>query len=314
LKLDTDFKADSSFGLRLGFFKTSLNALQGELRTRVEFGLVNSLSFELYQPADFRGRFFVSPTIGVRRETQDVFQGSDQVAKLLGTSYGGGLDAGVSLGPLGEIRAGVVRERHRIETDIFTSPARSATEDVAGGSVRVVLDQLDSVSFPRNGWLARAEVFRAGKAAGADWVYGKVRIAGLFAKSFGQTSIVPGVNFDSRLGPDARPYFDLATEGGFLNLSGLKPGQLRGQYGGAARIVAYQRLARFNSLIGTGIYAGASVEAGNTWQDRVALSDLRFAGSVFVSADTLVGPLYLGYGLAKGGHGSAYLALGFPVN
>ena len=314
LKLDTDFAADSSFGLRLGFYKTALNALEGELRTKVEVGLNNSILFEFYQPTDFLGRFFVSPTVQVGREPQDVFRGDNQVAKLLTTSFSGSLDAGISLGELGEIRIGGFREQDHIETDIFTSPPADATENVAGGRFRVILDQLDSVSFPRDGWFASTEVVLAGKALGADWEYGKVDGRGLFATSFGQTTLVPSVNFDARIGPDARPYFDQATEGGFLRLSGLKPGQLRGQYGGVARIVAYHRLAKFNSLIGTGIYAGGSLETGNTWQDSVTLSKLRFAGSVFLSADTLIGPLYLGYGLADGGHGSAYLALGFPVN
>jgi NTE family protein len=265
LKLDTDFAGDSSFGLRLGFYKTSLNALQAELRTKVEVGLKNSLLFEFYQPTDFRGRFFVSPTVEIGRETQDVFQGDNQSAKLLETSYGGALDAGISLGHLGEIRVGGFRTQSHIETDIFTGAPREATENVAGGEFRVILDQLDSVSFPRDGWFARSDVLLAGKALGATREYGKIAASGLFATSFRNTTIVPSVKFDARIGPDARPYFDLATEGGFLNLSGLHPGQLRGQYGGIARIVAYQRLARFNSIVGTGIYAGGSIETGNTW-------------------------------------------------
>jgi len=314
LKLDTDFAGDSSFGLRLGFYKTSLNALQAELRTRVEVGLKNSLLFEFYQPTDFQGRFFVSPTVQIGRETQDVFQGDNQTAKLLETSYGGAIDAGVSLGHLGEIRIGAFRTQSHIETDIFTSAPRETTENVAGGEFHAVLDQLDSVSFPRDGWFARTDVLLAGKALGATWEYGKIDATGLFATSFLNTTIVPSVKIDARLGPDARPYFDLATLGGFLNLSGLHPGQLRGQYGGVARVVAYQRLARFNSIIGTGIYGGGSIETGNTWNDSVTFEKLRFAGSVFLSADTLIGPLYVGYGLADGGHGTAYLSLGFPVN
>jgi NTE family protein len=314
LKLDTDFAGDSSFGLRLGFYKTSLNALQGELRTKVEVGLKNNLLLEYYQPTDFRGRFFVSPTASIGRETVDVFQGDNQTARLLETSYGGGIDVGISLGELGEIRVGGFREQKHIETDIFTGNPLESTENVAGGAFHAVLDQLDSVSFPRDGWFARTDVLLAGKALGATWEYGTISGAGLFATSFGQTTLVPSVTFDSRIGPDTRPYFDQATEGGFLRLSGLRPGQLRGQYGGVARIVAYQRLAKFNSIIGTGVYAGGSVETGNTWQDSVTFQKLRFAGSVFLSADTLIGPLYLGYGLADGGHGTAYLSLGFPVN
>jgi len=314
ITLDTDFQADSSFGLRLGFYKTSLNALQGELRTKIQVGVQNSIGVEFYQPTDFRGRFFLSPAIAVVRNPQDVFDGDNQIARIVETKYGGALDAGISLGRFGEIRAGVVREQHHLETDIFTAAPRTATEDVAGGEFHAIFDQLDSVTFPRDGWAAATDLLMAGNAWGGNWKYNKLKVAGLFARSFGQTTIVPGVRIDSRVGSDPRPYFDQATAGGFLNLSGLKPGELRGQFGGVARIVVFQRLAKFNSLIGTGIYGGGSVETGNTWNDSVTLSNLRFAGSLFISADTLIGPLYLGYGLADGGHGTAYLSLGFPVN
>ncbi len=39
-------------------------------------------------------------------------------------------------------------------------------------------------------------------------------------------------------------------------------------------------------------------------------SSLIFAGSLFVGAETYLGPLYLAYGRAEGGHQSLYLYLG----
>ena len=71
---------------------------------------------------------------------------------------------------------------------------------------------------------------------------------------------------------------------------------------------------RFNSLIGSGIYAGGSIETGNVWNDSVSLSRLRLAGSAFVAADTLIGPLFFGYGLADRGNHTFYLSLGLPLN
>ncbi len=67
-------------------------------------------------------------------------------------------------------------------------------------------------------------------------------------------------------------------------------------------------------FIGGNIFAGGSAEAGNTWQQRAAVSggDLVTAGSVFVAADTFLGPFYLAYGRASGGASSFYLYLGRP--
>ena len=61
-------------------------------------------------------------------------------------------------------------------------------------------------------------------------------------------------------------------------------------------------------------YVGGSIEYGNAWQDS---SDIGFNsgvlnGSVFLGADTPIGPLYLGVGFAEGGSGTAFLHLG-PV-
>jgi len=54
------------------------------------------------------------------------------------------------------------------------------------------------------------------------------------------------------------------------------------------------------------------VEWGGFWQRRedVSLDGMQTAGSVFVGADTFLGPVFLGYGRAQGGHDSFYLTFG----
>ena len=101
--------------------------------------------------------------------------------------------------------------------------------------------------------------------------------------------------------------------GGFLNLSGLRNGQLTGSYLGFGRAVYYYRIARV-PFIGGNVFAGGSVEAGNTWlqRDTIGAGDLVKAGSVFVAADTFLGPFYLAYGRASGGASSFYIYLGRP--
>ena len=71
LKLDTDFEANSWFGLRLGFYNTRLNARRGELRTRMEVGHRNGMNVGADQLTGFSGRFFVAPTVGFLRAPID---------------------------------------------------------------------------------------------------------------------------------------------------------------------------------------------------------------------------------------------------
>ena len=65
-------------------------------------------------------------------------------------------------------------------------------------------------------------------------------------------------------------------------------------------------------LFNTSIYLGASLEAGNVWQrsNDISLSNTLVAGSVFILFDTVIGPLYLAYGVAEGNRQSGYLFLG----
>jgi NTE family protein len=85
------------------------------------------------------------------------------------------------------------------------------------------------------------------------------------------------------------------------------------QHTGVARLIYYYRLA------GTGLgefhmplYAGFSLEAGNAWATRGDISGrtLIYAGSLLVGAETYLGPIYLAYGQAEGGHRSLYLFVG----
>jgi NTE family protein len=314
LKLDTDFSTNSSFGLRLGLYLTRMNALRGELRVKTEVGRNNGILFEFYQPTDFGGRFFVSPSLEWARSPYDLYLADTNVARLRKDVFGGGVDIGLSLGSVGEIRLGALRAQTNYKTVIFTGEPQEGSEQTAALRLKVVLDQLDSVTFPRSGWSARAELFRAFDSAGGDERYGKFLASGLVAKSFGELTVSPYVSADIRTGPDVRPVSDSATLGGFLRLSGLAPGQLYADNAFLARVVAYQRLAHMNSLLGTGIYAGASIETGQAWTSGLTLSDLRLAGSLFLAADTSLGPLYVAFGLADRGFHSFYLALGLPLN
>jgi NTE family protein len=106
------------------------------------------------------------------------------------------------------------------------------------------------------------------------------------------------------------PFYDQFTLGGFLNLSGYAHNQLRGSSYGLAEAIFYYRLSSGGAII-QATYLGASAEAGTVWaqgQPR-SLGDLRGAGSVFLSAETLLGPFYFAYGYGGSKHTSFYLFL-----
>jgi NTE family protein len=105
------------------------------------------------------------------------------------------------------------------------------------------------------------------------------------------------------------PLNRLFTMGGFLDLSGLSHNQLAGPY--ATRIGAsYYR--RIGNLALFPAYAGVSLELGNVWATRSEISakSAILGGSLWVGAQTPVGPVYVGYGHAEGGASAFYVYLG----
>ena len=99
--------------------------------------------------------------------------------------------------------------------------------------------------------------------------------------------------------------------GGFTRLSGLAPDQLSGRHSALASLALYRRL---NDISFLPAYAGLTLETGNTWNLRreIGVDDLRYSGSLFVGAETPLGPVYFAVGYSDGGEGAVYFYLGNP--
>ena len=114
---------------------------------------------------------------------------------------------------------------------------------------------------------------------------------------------------------DAPPVLRPELDGRLL--AALRPGDreaLRPVRAAPARGSRY-RLSKLPSLIGSGVFVGATLEAGNVWHRTTDIkpSSLIWAGSLYGVADTILGPLYLGWGLAEQGNSSFFLSLGLPM-
>jgi NTE family protein len=79
-----------------------------------------------------------------------------------------------------------------------------------------------------------------------------------------------------------------------------------------ARTVVYRRLFGSNLAgISTHVYGGLSFEAGEAWIEGDSVTGNRaWSGSLFVGADTMIGPLYVGYGRGDGDRSRWYLNIG----
>jgi NTE family protein len=175
---------------------------------------------------------------------------------------------------------------------------------------RLFLDTLDNVYFPRSGNKGKFELITARKGLGSDSEYEQVLFSYMKPVTSGRHTLVGAFSFNTTLDDNAPPE-SLFRTGGFLHLSGYGPNQLSGQHAGLASVAYYRRISDMKLLPA---YLGGSIEYGNAWQDSsdIALDNGIFNGSLFLGADTPIGPLYLGLGLAEGGKHTAFLYLG-PV-
>ena len=147
---------------------------------------------------------------------------------------------------------------------------------------------------------------------GSDFSGNGLLAGWMSAKTWDRHTFLAGMTVQSALNSEA-PLQNSYPLGGFLNLSGYAQDELAGQHTGLARLVYYYRLGSAGlGAFHMPLYTGFSLEAGNAWATRgdISASSLITAGSLFVGAETYLGPLYLAYGRAEGGHQSLYLYLG----
>jgi NTE family protein len=174
-------------------------------------------------------------------------------------------------------------------------------------------DRLDDVNFPRRGQTASIQWSGDRTGLGSSSASNVVTFNWLAAHSFGRNTAVLWTSAGANLSPtngNVRTLFDL---GGFLNLSGIAPNTVTGPNYGIVRLLFYRKVGSGGEgFLNVPLYVGVSLEAGNVWDRRsdASFGSARKDGSVFLGLDTLLGPVYLGFGIEDGGATASYLFLG----
>jgi NTE family protein len=313
MRMSTDLKGESKFEMMASLVSTWLNSRGLEWRNLFSIGQLTQLRTELYQPLDEQRIFFVAPSGNIEQQIDDIYVDDQAVARYRVRQSSVGLDVGMRLGNAGEARLGYAYGTARA-TPATALPIFGELEQNTG-AVRVVagLDKFDNWAFPRAGYLISSE-YRASRGEfGADVKYDRFEVALSQAIGFGRRhsvvlSLAGGTDFNYGL-----PYFDLFPLGGFLRLSGYPTRALLGDAYGLGRAVYYYRIGEPSALAST-LYGGASLEAGNVYRrvNGPNESGLRLGGSVFLAADTAIGPFYFALGLAEYNNYAIYLFLGRP--
>lgn len=315
----TDFRGTAGFDVLLGHRQPWVNDWGGEWRNRLQLGRTRAFKSEFVQPLGPRTSIFVAPKIELERRTLDVFQGDQRVSQWQGGFDRMGVDLGLPVGifgTLGEARLGLARGRFQVDQTIGAPGAADIHFNESGLTGSLVLDRLDNAAFPRSGWRVAGEFFNARNHSASDTItaasYTRWKTAATGAVSSGRHTWQWGGELGGFMDRSRIGYSDFRL-GGFQRLSGYRNDQIDGNFLALGKVSYRYRLAEITPF-GRAAYVGASMEMGNAWAERNQMDwgQMRKAGSVFLAADTPIGPAYVAFGAAEGGYRAVYLFLGRP--
>jgi NTE family protein len=319
LTLQASQPGDASFGLLGSHELTWLNSAGATWRNNVELGETTLLKSELYQPLWAGSPLFVAGSYQYNSQLLPLFQpGHQHVADLdyITSRFEG--DVGLALGRYGEARLGVYRSHNWTRTKVGAGEVPfndelvsidNAAYDEAGVRASLVVDQFDNPRWPRSGYYFNGEVDASYYSDQSQ--SRSVLSTAEYVKTFGEITFRLTGKYRGNL---AGPRFQTQPQmlGGFLNLSGYQQNELIGDRVALARLMGYWRVSTLPSAVGSGVYAGMSLESGKVWNELWTGQDTSWlpGGTLFLGADTLLGPFFLGVGYAQGGRFTGYLYLG----
>jgi NTE family protein len=310
LELSSNFAGISDYTIGAAYTRNALNSLGGELRVTGSLGRVNELAFDFYQPIDHEARWYIRPEAYWSNESYRLWVNDVNVAELDIEGWGTIVSLGRNFNTRNRLQLGYRFGQTDVNVLIGDPGIQTPHIDVGELRLEYLHDSLDSIWFPTRGAMHRLDYRHASEALGAESAYDQATANGTLAFSLGRNtaalSYELGYSFDDDV--NVENWYRL---GGFGRISGLAPDQLLGRQVGLATLAVYRRLNRLDLLP---VYAGFTLEAGNIWAttDEIGFDDLRYAGSLFVGAESPLGPFYLATGYADSGDFAVYFYLGNP--
>ena len=303
-----DFDTEAAFSLILQHTRTWVNSWGAEWRNELELGDVRRFGTSFYQPLGPGSPWFVEGLLQSTRADTDIYREFRRTDRFTAQVDGAYAFAGRRLGNVGVLRFGVGYERYELEPTISSRFEGKEKDHARLARAEARFDTLDDSNFPRRGYVVAVDTTTRDYRGDEDPIQ-TVSVEALAPITFGRLTFL-GMAGTHRSRDDRGRF----TLGGFLNLSGTPPGAISGSQSQYLAGLAYYRMGRIGGPVGGDWYAGFSLEAANAWLRTSAdgRGETRKAASAFVGLDSILGPLYLGYGHTFGGESAFFVFLGRP--
>jgi NTE family protein len=307
LDIESAFEVMSITNFSASYNKNNLNDLAGEFRAVGTIGSEPKLTAELYQPVNIKLDTFVSLKTGFKTEVfptliGDHIESMQRISRNFVT-----LSAGQLFLQNTNISLGLSYNDGHI-TSIAGLKAKKPDFIESYYFVKLFHDSLDNLSFPNRGFFSSLTYAANKEELGADLDFEQVSLDISGAATFERYTVFARAIAEVS-NEDNIPLNALFINGGLFELSGTVRNELLSPYFGLIEAAFYRRLGDITFLP---IYTGFSLEAGNAWDNKsdIHTDNLRYAGSVFIGADTFMGPLYFAIGATDRGERAVYLNIG----
>jgi NTE family protein len=318
---DQDSNGTSEFGLRASWHQRAMNRLGAEWYSFAQIGGNSNFGTEFYQPLDPLQHFFVEARYRFDQRQLNFSDDYELRARAVVDEHMVDFAPGINLGEVAQLRSGVYAGTSNADIEIGDPALSSNSANDGGWFAELGYDSLDRPYFPGHGMRVRSRYLWSDSALGAPADYDAWYTLAIASFSVGRNSFTAlgrwsqldlGNTGNVVAGADVLPQ-RAYTLGGFLALSGYTQDSLAGNYLGFAGLTYYRRLTDQSILpVDSPVYAGFSLEAGNTWleKDEASLDDLIYAGSVYLGVDSPIGPVYIGIGAGEHSQYSLFLRIG----
>jgi NTE family protein len=317
LNLENTTSDDFRITLTARYLGFDLVGSGSELRIDGTLGSDPGIAAELYRPL-WSTPFFVAPYAGIVNRTFSLIRDDDVVARYGQTFNRAGVNLGINLGRLSDVRLGGYLGHLDAGVQVGDPglPEVTGREGVAELNWR--LDTQDSYVIPSKGVLASSnmrylfdgpeltvggseaytsqDLFQLSGEATQFWSLGErnrlFALGGL------------GTSFDGNPLPTAQ--FPLGSP---LHLGAYNVGEILGNHYFIATGGYLRQLGRLPDFIGGPVYAGAWLENGDAFDDWSSAT-VRTHASLGVIMDTLIGPVLVGGSAGFDGRWRTYIGIG----
>ena len=306
MNLYADSNQGSSFGLRLGYHKTWLNALGGELLVTGEIGSNSRFGASFYQPLDPAQRYFGEFIAGAEQRRLNLYEGNHRYAQYRVFERGVYAGVGRQIGLLGTLRLGWMHREINSNLDIGLPLFENFQERIVGAKLSLDFDQFDRMYFATRGWAANFSYFDSPLDD-----YGKISLDLRAAHALGATVLTGRVAYVASTRGQL-PLFDAGSLGGFQNMTAFAYNQLLGDEIRYAGIRAERIVGRLPLGLRGDMRFGLAFEAARIGRPYTEIREhgLLDSTAIYFGGETPFGPIYLGFGHSTSGASNLFLSVG----